>query len=210
VTEFCAPSQLKYLEQHKERLAWMPWLFDSLKPHQRLWADAWQAEVQNKFSALETVQFGSNCFIAPCAHMFAEPGRLIRVSSGARIAAEVFIHGPVEIGENVSINARVTIDGGSKGVTIGSDTRIATGVTLFAFNHGMHPDRLVRVQPVKSVGIQIGRDVWIGANVNVVDGVSIGNHVVVGMGSVVTKDVPDWAIVAGNPARVIGDRRSKK
>ena len=45
---------------------------------------------------------------------------------------------------------------------------------------------------------------------NVVDGVSIGNHVVVGMGSVVTKDVPDWAIVAGNPARVIGDRRSKK
>lgn len=210
MTEPNASSRPRYLEQHKERLAWMPWLFDSLKPHQRIWADAWQAEIQKNFSQLETVRFENNCFIAPSAHIFAEPGRFITVSSGARIAAEVFIHGPVEIGENVSINARVTIDGGSKGVTIGRDTRIATGVTIFAFNHGMNPDRLVRSQPVKSVGIRIGHDVWLGANANVVDGVTIGNHVVVGMGSVVTKDVPDWAIVAGNPARIIGDRRAKK
>ncbi|MEY2986736.1 MAG: hypothetical protein RJB13_257 [Pseudomonadota bacterium] len=210
MTESGTPSELHYLEQHKERLAWMPWLFDTLKPHQRLWADEWQAEIQKKIVGLETVQFGNNCFIAPSARIFAEPGRLIKVSNGARIAADVFIHGPVEIGENVSINARVTIDGGSKGVFIGNDTRIATGVTLFAFNHGMLPDRLVRVQPVKSVGIRIGHDVWLGANVNVVDGVTIGNHVVVGMGAVVTKDVPDWAVVAGNPARVIGDRRLKK
>lgn len=203
-------SQYAYLEQHKERLSWMPWLFDSLKPHHRIWADAWQAEIQSKLVQLETIQIGQGCFIAPSAHLFAEPGRWIKVSNGARIAAEVFIHGPVDMGENVSINARVTIDGGSKGVQIGNDTRIATGVTLFAFNHGMHPDNLIRAQSVSSRGIKIGCDVWLGANVNVVDGVKIGDHAVVGMGSVVTKDVPDWAIVAGNPARVIGDRRHKK
>lgn len=210
MTESGASAELHYLAQHKERLSWMPWLFDSLKPHQRVWAESWQNEVQNNFARLETIQFADNCFIAPNAHVFAEPGRLVRVSSGARIAAEVFIHGPVEIGENVSINARATIDGGSQGVKIGKNTRIATGVTIFAFNHGMHPDRLVRLQPVQSRGIRIGQDVWLGANVNVVDGVTIGDHVVVGMGSVVTKDVPDWAIVAGNPARVIGDRRLKR
>jgi len=52
-------------------------------------------------------------------------------------------------------------------------------------------------------------DVWIGARCGIVDGVTIGNHAVVGMNSTVTKDVPDYAIVAGSPARIIGDRRDK-
>ncbi|MGL4833062.1 MAG: DapH/DapD/GlmU-related protein, partial [Shewanella sp.] len=64
-------------------------------------------------------------------------------------------------------------------------------------------------QPAQSTGIIIGNDVWIGAQAGIVDGVTIGDHAVIGMGCIVTKDVPDWAIVAGNPARVIGDRRDK-
>jgi acetyltransferase-like isoleucine patch superfamily enzyme len=51
--------------------------------------------------------------------------------------------------------------------------------------------------------------VWIGANAGITDGVRIGDHAVVAMGAVVTKDVPDWAIVAGLPAVVVGDRRTK-
>lgn len=201
---------LQYRDQHKERLSWMPWLFDSLKPHQLLWARQWQMEIQKKLEAMETVCFGENSFIAPSARVFAEPGRRVVFGSGVRVAAEVFIHGPAEIGDHVSINARVTMDGGARGISIGDHTRIATGVTLFAFNHGMHPEHLIREQPVKSKGIRIGRDVWLGANVQVVDGVSIGDHAVVGMGSVVTKDVPAWNIVVGNPARPVGDRRFKK
>ena len=53
----------------------------------------------------------------------------------------------------------------------------------------------------------IGRDVWIAAGAGVTDGVTIGDHAVIGMGAVVTRDVPEWAIVGGVPARVIGDRR---
>lgn len=202
--------QLRYREQHKQRLSWMPWLYDSLKPHQLLWAREWQTEIQKNLEALETVQFGDNSFIAPSAHVFAEPGRCVRFGSGVRVAAEVFIHGPAEIGDHVSINARVTMDGGAQGISIGDHSRIATGVTIFAFNHGMNPEQLIRVQPVKSKGIRIGKDVWLGANVRVVDGVTIGDHAVVGMGSVVTRDVPAWSIVAGNPARPVGDRRLKK
>ena len=200
---------MKYRDQHKERLAWMPWLYDSLKPHQREWAQIWQKEIQSQFEELETIQFSENCFIAPSAHIFAEPGRLVEVGEGTRIAAEVFLHGPIVFGKNVSVNARVTMDGGSRGIIVGDNSRIASGCSIFAFNHAMNPERLVREQPVTSKGIVIGSDVWIGANVSMVDGVTIGDHAVVGMGSVVTKDIPAWTIVAGVPARAIGDRRSK-
>jgi acetyltransferase-like isoleucine patch superfamily enzyme len=50
----------------------------------------------------------------------------------------------------------------------------------------------------------------VGANAGITDGVRIGDHAVVGMGAVVTRDVPAYAIVAGAPARVIGDRRERR
>jgi acetyltransferase-like isoleucine patch superfamily enzyme len=74
----------------------------------------------------------------------------------------------------------------------------------------MEPDRLIREQPVCSRGITIGKDVWIGARAGITDGVTIGDHAVVAMGAVVTRDVEPWQIVAGVPARPIGDRRSPK
>ena len=55
----------------------------------------------------------------------------------------------------------------------------------------------------------IGDDVWIGAHCTITDGVTIGEGAVVGANSVVTRDVPAYAIVAGVPARVIGDRRKR-
>lgn len=203
-------AHLKYREQHKLRLAWMPWLYDSLKAQHKQWAVEWQASLQAQLEQLETITFGENCFVAPTARLFAEPGRRIEVGDGARIAADVFLHGPVRMGKNVSLNARVTIDGGAQGVEIGDETRVASGTCIFAFDHGMHPDRLVREQPVRSRGIKIGRDVWIGANVSITDGVVIGDHAVIAMGAVVTRDVEPWMIVGGSPARPIGDRRAKR
>ena len=55
--------------------------------------------------------------------------------------------------------------------------------------------------------ITVGDDVWIGANVTVLPGVTIGSNTVIGAGSVVTKDVPPYTIVGGNPARVIGNTK---
>ncbi len=203
-----ADDLLSYREQHRKRLSWMPWLYFVLKDRHRGWAEAWQKEVQAELQRLETIRIAEGCFIAPEARLFGEPGRGIEIGPGCSIAADAFVHGPVTLGRNVSLNARAVLDGGVKGIVVGDDTRIATGATLFAFNHGMAADRPIREQPVTSEGIHIGCDVWIGANAGVTDGVTIGDHAVVAMGAVVTKDVPPWAIVGGVPAQVIGDRRT--
>jgi len=201
------PSPEDFRAQHQLRLSWMPWLYFSLKPRHRAWAETWQREVQDRLRALETIEIGAGAFVAPEARLFGEPGRGIVIGEGCAIAAEAFLHGPITLGFRVSINARESLDGGAKGILIGDDTRIATGATLYAFDHGMAPDHPIHRQAVSSEGIVIGSDVWIGANAGVTDGVRIGDHAVVGMGSVVTREVPEWAIVAGVPARVIGDRR---
>jgi acetyltransferase-like isoleucine patch superfamily enzyme len=200
---------MDYREQHRERLAWMPWLWHTLKPADRAWAEEWQREVQERLQKLETVRFAAGCFVAPDAKIFAEPHRGIEIGEGCTIGAQVFMHGPLKLGRNVSVNPRCALDGGRKGIVIGDDTRIATNVAVYAFDHGIAAEKLVREQAVRSEGIVIGADVWIGANAGITDGVKVGDHAVVGMGAVVTRDVAEWAIVAGSPARVIGDRRQK-
>ncbi|GGA65028.1 acyltransferase [Neiella marina] len=203
------PTSHDYIDQHKQRLNWMPWLYYSLKPKQLQWAKPWQTSIQQRLQKLETVSLGTDCFIAESARIFAEPGRDVIFGDRCMIAADSFIHGPIQAGNRISINHGCSLDGGRAGITIGDDTRIANAVKIFAFNHGMAPDREVWQQPVSSNGVIIGKDVWIGAGVGIVDGVTIGDHAVIGMGSVVTRDVPDYGIVGGQPASVIGDRRNK-
>ena len=196
-------------EQHKRRLAWMPWLYFTLKARHRAWAEAWQADIQARLLAQETVQIGYGSFVAPDAGIFGEPGRAVVIGDRCAIATQAFLHGPITLGNDVSVNVGARLDGGRKGLVVGDGTRIASGAALYAFDHGLRPDRDLRDQPIRSLGIRIGRDVWIGANAGITDGVVVGDHAVVAMGAVVTKDVAEWAIVAGVPAVVIGDRRSR-
>lgn len=56
--------------------------------------------------------------------------------------------------------------------------------------------------------VRIGNDVWIGIRVTILPGVTVGNHCIIGAGAVVTKDVPDYAIVGGNPARILRMRKT--
>jgi acetyltransferase-like isoleucine patch superfamily enzyme len=203
-------SPIEFREAHKKRLSYMPWLYFSLKEKHLIWAAPWQQEIREHLMRTETVLAHETCFISPEAAIFAQIGRSISIGARSAIAAGAFLHGPISIGEDVSINTRATLDGGTVGITIGNGTRIATGVSIFAFNHGLEFTRDIREQPVTSVGINIGADVWIGANAGITDGVNIGDHAVIGMGAVVTHDVQEYQIVAGVPARVIADRRTKK
>ena len=201
---------LKYREQHKKRLSYMPWLYFSLKPKNLAWARLWQQEYQDYLRSVESIQIGKECFISPDAQLFAEPNRDIIIGDGSFIAADCVLHGPITLGKKVALNHHCTLDGGRMGIHIGDNTRLAAYCHLYAFNHGMKLDSTIHEQAVSSTGIVIGEDVWLGANVGVVDGVTIHDYSVVGMDSTVTRDVDAYAIMAGSPAKKIGDRRDKK
>ena len=183
---------LKYREQHKHRLNYMPWLYWSLKPKHREWAEEWQKEYQNYLMEMETVEIGNNCFISPLAHIFA---------------ADCTLHGPLEIGSEVAINHHCILDGGRVGIKLHDQVRIAAYSHLYAFDHGMDLDRPIYQQAVRSQGIEVGRDVWLGAHVGIKDGIKVGDHAVIGMNSMITKDVEPHAIMAGNPAKLIRYRK---
>ncbi len=196
--------------QQRLRFAYMPYLYHRHRtlatPH-LAWSLDWQREVQERLMQLETVRIGERCFVAPEARVFAEPHRGIVLGDECSVAADVFLHGPITTGRRVSFNPGVSVDGGRAGVRLGDDVRIASGAKIYAFDHGLEPDEPITEQKTRSAGIQIGSDVWIGANACITDGVVIGAHAVVGAGAVVTSDVPEWAIVGGVPARILGDRR---
>lgn len=195
---------LKYREQHKHRLNYMPWLYWRLKDKHKLWALEWQKEYQSYLIDMETIEIGDNVFISPLAHIFAEPGRKIIIGDHTFIAADSVLHGPLTIGKEVAINHHCILDGGRAGIILHDQVRLAAYSHLYAFNHGISQDATaVYQQPVTSKGIEIGRDVWLGAHTGVRDGVKIGHHAVVGMNSMVTKNVESYAVVAGNPAKLL-------
>ncbi|WP_139852217.1 acyltransferase [Acinetobacter pullicarnis] len=193
----------KYRAQHQHRLNYMPWLYWTLKPKHRQWAEAWQKDFQAYLMEMETIEIGENCFISPLAHIFAEPGRHIRIGDHSFIAADCTLHGPLDIGREVAINHHCILDGGRKGIRLHDQVRMAAYCHLYAFDHGMAIDQPIYQQSVRSQGIEVGRDVWLGAHVGVKDGVQIGAQAVVGMNSMVTKNIKERQVVAGNPTKLI-------
>lgn len=194
---------LKYREQHKHRLNYMPWLYYSLKEKHKQWAEQWQIEYQTYLMQMETIHIGKNCFISPLAHIFAERGRDIYIGDNSFIAGDCFLHGPLNIGNEVAINHHCILDGGRAGITLNHQVRIGAYSHLYAFDHGMTLDKPIYQQANRSQGIVIGQDVWLGAHVGIRDGVHIGDHAIIGMNSMVTKNVDSKAIMVGNPARFV-------
>ena len=114
------------------------------------------------------------------------------------------------IGENVGIAANAFIAMRGK-VKIGDNTIFGPGVSIHAENHNFNDTNIpIRKQGATRKGVVIGEDCWIGSKAIILDGVKIGNHAIVAAGAVVTKDVPDYAIVGGVPAKVIKMRKEEK
>ncbi len=105
--------------------------------------------------------------------------------------------GSIKIGKNVFINSNL-LAMARGGITIEDNTRIAANVQLISNNHDPYDLSILTCKP-----ILIKQAAWIGAGASILPGVCIGKHAIVGAACVVTKDVPDYAVVVGNPAKVI-------
>jgi acetyltransferase-like isoleucine patch superfamily enzyme len=114
------------------------------------------------------------------------------------------------IGQNVGIAANAFIAMRGK-IEIGDNTIFGPGVSIHAENHNFSEvDVPIKLQGATRKGIKIGSDCWIGAKVIILDGVTIGNHAIIAAGAVVNKDIPDYAIVGGVPAKVLKMRKEEK
>ena len=174
------------------------------------WSDPSAEDVKTQLRRQKSIlrratgSIGEKTFISELA--MVEPA-VFELGNDSYIAAHAYITGTVTMGDDCTVNVFTVIRGT---VRVGNGARIGAHTSILGFNHGMAPDRPIYRQPGSERGITIGDDVWIGSNVVIVDGVTIGSHAVIGAGAVVTSDVSDWAIVGGNPARFIRDRRTPK
>lgn len=109
--------------------------------------------------------------------------------------------GGIIIGTHTRIGLHNTIIGP---VHIGNQVNIAQGVVVSGLNHNYENTAYSIIeQGVSTSLIIIEDDVWIGANAVITAGIKIGKHCVIGAGSIVTKDIPECSVVAGNPATII-------
>ena len=126
-------------------------------------------------------------------------GREAGIQMGCR-----FLNGrKIFLGDRSVLNFGCLLDGRVYPIRIGADVSIGPEATLLTLGHDPQAPDFTD----KGGAIKIGDRVWIGYRAIVLPGVTIGEGAVVGAGSVVTRDVADYTIVAGNPARPIGERR---
>ncbi|MBN1154191.1 acyltransferase [candidate division KSB1 bacterium] len=113
----------------------------------------------------------------------------------------------IYLGKRVHVQRNVYLWAGKEStITIGDNTIIGPGSFITSDNHGTKRGQLIRDQAGIEKDVTIGSDVWLGAYVIILPGVTIGDGAVIAAGSVVTKDVPQYTICAGVPARPIKNR----
>ncbi|NIA21011.1 MAG: acyltransferase [Anaerolineaceae bacterium] len=118
--------------------------------------------------------------------------------------------GKIVLEDNVYIGEYGVVTSNAE-IRIGRDTIIAPHVDLVDFNHATDSlEMTVLAQPVDAAPIHIGCDVWLGAKVTVVRGVTVGDQAVVGTGSVINRDIRPRGVAVGVPARVIRSRGEQK
>jgi len=146
-------------------------------------------------------------------------------AKGARIQASVRVDilpfNPFKLGINSTIEDFCTVNNGMGKidignytrigigsvligpVTIGNNVRLAQNVVITALNHNYTDvSKPISEQGVNTQEVVIGDETWVGANSVILPGVNVGKHCVIAAGSIVTKDIPSYSVVAGNPAKI--------
>ena len=191
-----------HINSQSTKFDFCPWLF---------WREANEAEQQAQlahqaeWAQTGQVAFGERSFLSPLAGFVP---RQVSIGDHSYIAGYAYVTEDVTMGAHSTINPYAVVRGQ---IRLGDGVRIGAHANVLGFNHNAEDTtRPIWQQGVSAKGIVIGDDVWIGSAATILDGVTIGSHCVIAAGAVVTKDVPDYAIVGGNPAKIIRDRRAAK
>ncbi len=131
----------------------------------------------------------------------------VKMGKNCSIYGSIEIRRPqhLEIGDYCCIGKHVLLDART-GIKIGNCSNISSHVLIWSLHHDYNSDTF----STKGEKVEIGHHCWICSRAIILPGVRIGNYAVVAAGAVVTKDIPDYAIVGGVPAKIIGERERKE
>ena len=155
------------------------------------------------------LRLGANVFMDDRVVIYQrEHGGCIELGDGVYVYRDSILEtgygGTITIGRDSSIHPRCQLNAYLSPIQIGQGVMIAPNCAFYPYDHGLSPEEAIRRQQLTSKGgITIGNEAWLAFGVIVLGGVRIGNGAAVAAGSVVTRDIPDGAIAAGAPARVI-------
>ena len=133
-------------------------------------------------------------------HFVDKCGKNVNIEKNANISTKICIGNNSDIGTNAKI---------SPYVYIGDNVMMGPDVNIYTRNHKFSDINIPMIEQGYEdyKEVIIGNDVWIGSRVTILPGVKIGDGVVIGASSVVTKDIPAYCVVGGNPARVLKNRK---
>jgi acetyltransferase-like isoleucine patch superfamily enzyme len=153
------------------------------------------------------------CFVGPGVRLEIKPGATLRLGRWSWVGhgTKIRVHeGTVEIGAKTVLGQECTISA-FQHISIGCECIVADRVMLIDFDHGVvEVERPIRLQGIYKRDVNVGHNNWIGYGACFLRGVTVGDNCVIGANSVVTKDVPSNAVVAGAPARLLRMREEPR
>jgi acetyltransferase-like isoleucine patch superfamily enzyme len=146
------------------------------------------------------------CFVCPGVQLEIDPGATLHLGRWSWLGhgTKIRVHeGEVRIGAKTVVGQECTVSA-YQHVSIGRECIIADRVMLIDFDHGVvEVERPIRQQGIYKRDVRVGHNVWLGYGACILRGVTVGDNSIVGTNAVVTRDVPDNAVVGGVPARLI-------
>jgi maltose O-acetyltransferase len=186
----------------KSRLAF--WLFSIRRGFWYFFYYAFAQHLPVSYRFQPFGRFGKKCRAMAGKRLFRKCGEHVNIEKGANF----YTGWEIEVGDysSLGVNCMIPYD-----LKVGRDVMMGPFVVIVGDNHGFDDtDRPMRLQAMKNYPpVRIEDDVWIGARAIILPGLKIGKGAVIAAGAVVTKDVPEYAICGGNPARIIKYRKNE-